>query len=315
MKKVLVTGSNGSLGKALARLSAKGYFAFDFVFTNSMDMNLLDRKSLINKVNDLKPEYFLHLAARSGAASLNLEKPVEMFEDNLQMTLNVMAAAQKAEVEKVILVSSTAAYPSKRDLPAIESIMHSGEPNKKDYPYAYAKRLMDPIAQMYREQYGMKVSVQVVNGIVGPYMKFKQGETLMLASLIRRFLEVKELGIGNRYLVYGDGKPLREYTDALDLAKILLQMLEIQDLPELINIGNNESYSVEQFARMICDSLDIDRELIEFSETGLGSYPTYNQLTDNSLLRETLNFKYTPIGDSIEETIRWFRENYTWAIE
>lgn len=283
----------------------------EFLFTRSKDLELTD-KTAVNEYFQLhKPDYVFHLAAKSGGANLNKLIPVDMFEKNMNMSMNILQAAANNDVKKTILVSSTSAYPAQRLAPARETDLHAGPPSSTDYPYAFAKRMMDPLARAYRDQYGIQVSVAIVNGIVGPYMNFKKGESVMLAGLIRRFYEQQNFGDPSEpYLVHGDGTPVREYTFSLDLAKALFWLANEEQMPELINIGNSEGITVREYAEIVCDCLQIDRDKITFSEPGGSSAPSYNQLTDNSLFKGLANFEFTDIKSAIGLTADWLKENY-----
>jgi GDP-L-fucose synthase len=274
-------------------------------------LELLD-KVAVNKYFKLhKPDYVFHLAAKSGGANLNKLIPVDMFEKNMNMSMNILQAAASNDVKKTLLVSSTSAYPAQRLVPARESDLHMGSPSSTDYPYAFAKRMMEPLARAYRDQYGMQVSVAIVNGIVGPNMNFKKGESVMLAGLIRRFYEQQKFGDPNEpFLVYGDGTPIREYTYSLDLAKALLWMINEVHMPEIINIGNSEGLSVRNYAEIVCGCLQIDTSRLAFSEPEGSNVTSYNQLTDNSLFRQLSNFEFTDIRSAIALTTNWLKENY-----
>ena len=239
-----------------------------------------------------------------------------MFEKNMNMSMNILQAAATNNVEKTILVSSTSAYPAQRLSPARETDLHAGPPSSTDYPYAFAKRMMDPLARSYRDQYGMQVSVAIVNGIVGPKMNFRKGESVLLAGLIRRFYEQNRFGDPQKpYLVYGDGTPIREYTFSHDLAKALFWLANESEMPELINIGNSQGMSVREYAEIVCNSLQIDPERLTFSEPVGSHASSYNQLTDNSLFRQLANFSFTDTASAIRLTTDWFKENYEMVVK
>lgn len=309
--KILVTGASGPLGHAVRDLSISTPTGHEFLFTGSKDLELTDKAAVNDYFQIQKPDYVFHLAAKSGGANLNKLIPVDMFEKNMNMSMNVLQAAAHNDVKKTILVSSTSAYPAQRLTPAREADFHAGPPSSTDYPYAFAKRMMDPLARAYRDQYEMQVSVAIVNGIVGPYMNFKKGESVMLAGLIRRFYEQQKFGSPEEpYLVHGDGTPVREYTFSLDLAKALFWLVNEREMPELINIGNSEGMSVREYAEIVCNCLQIDPKNLTFSEPGGSNAPSYNQLTDNSFFKQLSNFEFTDTRSAIALTTDWFKENY-----
>ena len=309
-----MTGTNGPLGYALKELSLRNTPpGMEFIFTSSKTLDLLNGQAVHSFLQEARPYAIIHLAAKSGNANLNKSNPVDMFQENFLMFSNILAASRDSEVQRILMTSSTSAYPSPRLVPANESMLHLGPPSINDYPYAYAKRLMDPLAEMYRTQFGLDICVPIVNGILGPKMNFKNGESLMLAGIMRRFLEYKEFGIGDGYVVQGDGSPLREYTSSDDLANLLLKLLEIEVIPKLINLGNSQAYSVRSYAEMVADALKIDSTKILFTEEFDPKRVVYNQLTDNSLLKSIIEFDFEEIPLAIDKTIHWLRDNYSWA--
>ena len=309
--KILVTGANGPLGWAVRGLANNKPLDREFLFIGSKDLELTDSFAVREYFQIHKPDFVIHLAAKSGGANLSKLIPVDMFEKNMNMLMNILQASANNDVRRLVLVSSTAAYPVQRTVPARETDLHAGPPSPQDYPYAFAKRMMEPLARAYRSQYGLQISVAIVNGIVGPAMNFKQGESVMLAGLIRRFYEQQQFGdVTDPYLVHGDGTPIREYTSSLDLARALFWLIDQESMPELINIGNSEGFSVRQWAEFICDCLEIDKARLVFSEpVGLGE-TQYNQRTDNSHFKELAKFEYTDVKSAITLTTGWFKENY-----
>jgi GDP-L-fucose synthase len=308
--RVLVTGSNGPLGYAIRSL-AKEVNVLDFVYSNSREVNLTNKKETHDYVSFLKPDLVLHLAAKSGAAKLNQEIPVTMFEDNMTMAMNVLSASVESKVKRVLLISSVAAYPSQRIGPANEASLHQGPPSQSDFPYAIAKRMMHPLVLAYRSQFDLDASVLVVNGIVGPKMNFKNGESVMLAGLIRRFYEQSiSSKRDENYLVFGDGTPIREYTSSFDLAKAMFWLAQQQTIPEILNIGNSDGRTIAEYANIVASALKLDPYRITFSETATANGIKYNQQTDNSAFVGISNFEYSSTEDSIEATVKWVKENY-----
>lgn len=314
--KILVTGANGPLGQAVKDHAVETESGQLFIFAGSKELELTDKPAVVQYFQEFQPDAVIHLAAKSGGANLNKLIPVDMFEKNLSMAMNVLHAANLHSVKKTVLVSSTSAYPAQRLVPAIESGLHFGPPSTTDYPYAFAKRMMEPLARAYRDQYGMQISVAIVNGIVGPRMNFKKGESVMLAGLIRRFYEIRNSHDPNAtFLVHGDGTPIREYTFSRDLARALMWILDQDEMPQLINIGSNEGLTVREYAEIVCDCLGIDPTKLVFSEPVGSSSVSYNQLTDNSLFRQLSNFKFTDARSAIALTTEWFEKNYDKVVQ
>jgi GDP-L-fucose synthase len=149
----------------------------------------------------------------------------------------------------------------------------------------------------------MDISCILVNGIVGPNMNFKKDESILPASLIRRFYENNMQG-KNLLEVWGDGTPTREYTYSGDLAKAALWCLREQKPNTLLNIGSNEKISVRECAESICEFLRIDKDRLYFNKEK--SNGRLSQSTDNSKFLELSKFNFKPFRYSIKEAIDWY---------
>ena len=133
----------------------------------------------------------------------------------------------------------------------------------------------------------------------------------MLAGMIRRFYEQSISSKCNEeYLVFGDGTPIREYTNSYDLAKAIFWLAEQQAIPEILNIGNSDGRSIAEYAALVASSLKLDTSRLIFSEAPTTNAVVYNHQTDNSAFVGISNFKYSSIEDSIEATVKWVRDNY-----
>lgn len=303
--KIAVTGSSGPLGMALnaQRLGDPN----QYIFLTSRDVDLTHKAETLRFFKGLAPEVIIHLAAKSGSAQMNQVQPVEMFQENIEMVLNVLAAGREHPVKKILLCSSTAAYPSNRLRPAKEEDFMEGQPSNSDYPYAYAKRMMLPLALAYKKEYGLEAIVAVVNGIVGPGMHFEPERSAMLAGLIKRFLHAKEK---EDLFVYGNGEPIREYTYSLDLARVLSKFVKIDSLPAIINIGQSNGLRIRQYAELVCEVLGLDKKRIIFESSPRSTVSVvYDQTTNNELLFRHMgkDFSFTDIKIAISETIKWYR--------
>lgn len=300
---IVVTGSGGPLGWAVKNiLGEKG------LYPRSNNCDLTNMESLTEwltlSTDPAMISGIIHLAAYSGGAHLSKMKPADMFRDNMVMAINVLEAARKFKVKRVILTLSNACYPENFHNPS-EANLHSGPASGIDYSYAYAKRMMEPLMRAYNDQYSMEISCVLVNGIIGPNMNFRNNESILPAALIRRFYEEKING-GENFTVWGDGTPIREYSYSEDLAKATLWCFENQPINSLLNIGSTEKISVKKCALAIAKSLDIPIDKLYFDVSKIGGRQI--QVTDNSQFITLSNFKYSTFDNSISKTVRWFTD-------
>ena len=198
-------------------------------------------------------------------------------------------------------------YPSRAPNPIKEDYIHDGQPHESNYSYSFAKRLIDPSIKAYRTEYGLHAIGLAVNGIFGPNMNFKAGESIMVAALLRRFYENRENDAP--IVIWGDGSPLREYTFSQDLARAFMWSLDHYDGTQFLNVGSTEEHTVKETAGMIADGLGIDPRRIVFDTTKPAGI--YRKATDNSRFVELSHFRYTPFRTGLEQTLRWFGENYS----
>lgn len=298
---IVVTGSGGPLGWAVKNILGK-----EGLYPRSNICDLTNMESVTDWVTSntepTKINGIIHLAAYSGGAHLSKMKPADMFRDNMVMAINILEVARKFNIERVILTLSNACYPETSHTPN-ESNLHSGPASGIDYSYAYAKRMMEPLMRSYNDQYSMKISCVLVNGIIGPNMNFRYNESILPAALIRRFYEEKING-GENFTVWGDGTPIREYSYSEDLAKATLWCFENQQKDSLLNIGSTEKISVKKCAQAIAKSLDIPIEKLYFDVSKIGGRQI--QVTDNSQFISLSNFKYSTFNDSITKTVKWY---------
>ncbi len=303
--KILITGSSGVLGYGFKKIGGK-FPSAEFVFSNSSDCDLTNAVQTSSYIEKVKPDAIIHLAAFSGGVALTKKYPAKMLRDNLLMTLNILEASINNDIQKLLLTLSSGMYPPQARIPIKEEYIHEGSAHESNYSYSYAKRIMDPAIQAYREEFGLNVIGLVPNGIFGEFDDFRFESAVMVSSLIRRFYE--NIDSSEDIVVWGDGSPLREYTYAEDLANIFIWCLENYDSPEILNVGSTEEHSVKEIAFIISDIMGIAKNRIIFDESKPSG--VHRKSTDNSNFLQISHHEYTPFRQGIEKTIEWFRANY-----
>ncbi len=304
--RILVTGGSGLLGTGLKAITGE-FPGREFVFLSSKDCDLTRLEAVVDCVATHRPDAILHFAALSGGIEYSTRYPATLLRDNVLMNLNVLEAARLLNVGKTALTLSTGMYPSQAPNPIKEDYIHDGQPHESNYSYSFAKRLIDPSIRAYRAEYGLRAIGLAVNGIFGPNMNFKPGESIMVAALLRRFYESREND--TPIVIWGDGSPLREYTFSQDLARAFMWGLDHYDGTQFLNVGSTEEHTVKEIACMIADDLGIDPRRLVFDTTRPAGI--YRKATDNSRFVGLSHFHYTPFRTGLEQTIRWFHENYS----
>jgi len=302
--KILVTGATGLLGHAVMAL-APDYPGTEFVGIGSNDCDLNNIGGTVAFVRKLRPDAIVHTAALAGGIQYSMEHPATLLRDNVLQNLAVLEAARTNGVKKTILTLSTGMYAADAPVPIKEDYIHDGTPHESNYSYAFAKRLVEPSIRAYRTEYNLPVIGLVSNGIFGEFANYRPAEAVMVASLIRRFVEQREKA--DPIVIWGDGSPLREYTYSHDMARAFLWCLHHYDEAQILHVGSTEEHSVRDTAWMIADILGIDRTRLHFDTSKPAGI--LRKGTDNSRFISRSGFTYIPFREGLERTIAWYLAN------
>jgi len=301
VEKILITGGSGMVGCALKNLIPSA------LFIDSKRYNLREQIDVNFLFSSEKPDYVIHLAAKVGGVKANSENLGSFYYDNIMINTNVLEAARRYKVKKVLSFLSTCIYPDKVTYPLTEEQIHNGPPHSSNYAYAYAKRMLDIQSQAYRDQYNCNFVTVVPNNLFGEHDNFDLENSHLIPAIIRKVYEAKKKN--QDVILWGDGKPLREFTYAKDLAKIVLLLLNKYNGREPINVGNAKEYSVKNVAKKIAEIINFDGNIIWDTSKTKGQH---KKPSDNSKLLKLGWGKtnYTPFDEALKNTCKWFVDNY-----
>lgn len=302
MTKFLITGGTGMVGSAFKQLLPKAEFLDKINLINERCANMFHAQ--------MKDKYVIHLAAKVGGVKANTDFISDFYTDNSLINQRLLDAAKVGKAKKVISLLSTCVYPDAPYVtyPLTEDQLHMGPPHSSNFGYAYAKRMIDVMSRAYRQQYDCNFITAIPNNLYGENDNFDLQNGHVIPALIRKIWEAK---INNHQSVevWGDGTPLREFTYSVDIAKIILFLLEKYNDPEPINIGNTKEYSIKEIVELLCDFLEFDGQ-IEWNTTkpnGQFRKPSSNK----KLLELGWNeHDYTPLKEGLKKTCDWFKINY-----
>jgi len=290
--------------------------AFEYVSSNrdfikcSRAYDLRDPQHVQRAMQDIQPTAIIHLAAKVGGVKANMEYLGDFYKDNILINTNVLEAARKFKVKKVVSLLSTCIYPDKATYPLTENQVHDGPPHTSNYAYAYAKRMLDIQSRAYRDQYGCNFITAIPNNLFGEHDNFDLENSHAIPAIIRKVYEAK-LNHTDVSL-WGDGLSLREFTYSRDLAEILLFLLDHYNEPGPINVGNTNEISIKEAAAIICEIMDFKSEIIWDTTKPKGQY---RKPSSNSKLLE-LGWReenYTDFKEAIKNICQWFECNYSTA--
>ncbi len=297
-------GHRGLVGSAVwRRLEEAGYSKL--VGFSSGELDLRDRGAVDQMFADVAPDLVIMAAARVGGIMANASKPADFLEDNLRIQVNVMGAAQRTGVQRLLFLGSSCIYPKFAPQPITETSLMTGELEPTNDAYAVAKIAGIKQVQALRTQYGVNYISAMPTNLYGPGDNFSPTNSHVLPALIRRIHEAKTANT-ETVTIWGTGTPRREFLFVDDLADALLFLIEHYDSPEPINVGVGSDITIRELAETIAEVVGWQGEL-EFDATKPDGTP--RKLLDVSRL-ETLGWKAsTPFRTGIERTYEWFLAN------
>ena len=309
-KKVLVTGAEGMVGKALQDVLPTEKYNI-IALPPSKNLDLRDRNSVFYCFDFYRPHYVIHLAAKVGGVKANSDALADFYMDNIKINTNVLEAALYYKIEKTLSFLSTCIYPDKATYPLTEDQIHNGPPHPSNYTYAYTKRMLDIQSRAFNDQFGGNKFVSIVpNNIFGLHDMFHLEKAHVIPAIIRK---VHEANLNKTDItLWGDGTQEREFTYAPDIAKIIKLALEKYNDIEPMNIGDPNQYTIKFIAETITNIMNFKGKIIwdETKPKGQLKKPSSHEKFNNFLKEIGKTFEFTKIEKGLEETCRWFEKTY-----
>jgi GDP-L-fucose synthase len=244
-----------------------------------------------------------HLAANVGGIGYNQEKPGELFYDNITMGVNIMEAARKARVEKVVALGTICSYPCYTPVPFKEESIWNGYPEETNAPYGLAKKMLLVQSQSYRKQYGFNSIVIFPTNLYGPGDKFDPSHSHVIPALIRNIHEAIS-SRRNRLIVWGDGSPTREFLYVEDAARALVLAAEAYNKSDPVNIGSGEEISIKDLTQMLSHIMGFHGS-VEWDKSKPNGQP--RRYVDSSKAFAEFGFKaQIPLSQGLRNTIDWY---------
>lgn len=247
--RIYIAGHNGLVGRALLRALTGAGFT-NLVTREREHLDLVDQSAVRNFFDEVRPEYVFLAAAKVGGILYNSKFPADFLYENLMISTNVIHAAAKYDVEKLVYLGSSCIYPREAPQPIPESALMTGPLEPTNEGYAVAKIAGLKLCEKFRQQNGKNfVSVMPTN-LYGPGDNFDPNRSHVIPGLMRRFHEAKEQSLPE-VVVWGTGSPRREFLHVDDLARGLLVILDRYDELDLLNIGTGEDVTIKELALMM----------------------------------------------------------------
>jgi len=300
--KILITGSNGLLGNALKKILGDGH-----VYHTRKDADLTNYEETYNyfknKIVEDGIDTIIHAAARVGGLSANINNHQKFFKENYLINNNVIKVCSTFKVENFVNILSTCIFPHENiTYPLTSEQIDVGPPHPSNYGYSYAKRLSGYETQIFRNILKKNWYSVVPANLYGPHDNYNLEDSHLIGGMIHRAYLCKQNN--EKFVVWGDGSPLRQFVHSEDLAKLILWSLTNWKLEKHCMMVDETEYSVLQIAKIICKKFDFVENDFVFDDTkpkGQFRKPAKSDVN---------HFKFKSIEEGINETIDWFIENY-----
>ncbi|MFT3949336.1 MAG: GDP-L-fucose synthase [Agriterribacter sp.] len=254
--KIYIAGHRGMVGGAIKRkLENAGYS--NLICRDSLSLDLRNQQDVNDFFEEEKPDYVFLAAAKVGGIVANNTYRADFIYDNLIIEANIINAAYRNNVKKLMFLGSSCIYPKMAPQPLKESYLLTGTLEHTNEPYAVAKIAGIKLCEAYRDQYGCNFISVMPTNLYGIGDNYHPQNSHVLPALIRRIHEAKENKIPV-VSIWGSGNPRREFLYSDDLANACVFLMNTYNEKELINVGVGEDVSIQELAELIKEVIGYD---------------------------------------------------------
>lgn len=312
--RILVAGSSGMVGSAIVRQLLKQP-DIELLFPSRAELDLLDTIAVHAYIQNKNPDQVYFAAAKVGGIHANETYPADFITDNLVIQSNIIQACYRGGVRKLLFLGSSCIYPQLSTQPISEDCLLTGKLEPTNEPYAIAKIAGIKMCESYNRQYGMDYRCVMPTNLYGQNDNFHLHNSHVIPAMMRRFHDAK-LTDSAEVVVWGSGKPMREFLHVDDMA---VACLHVMNLPHAIfvtqvsnprcchiNVGTGSDVTISELAGIMARVVGFDGN-IEFDVSKPDGTP--RKLLDVSLIR-SLGWKSSvALEHGLELTYQWFLDN------
>jgi len=304
-EKIYIAGHRGMVGSAIKRkLETKGYT--NIICRTHSELDLTDQQAVNEFFESEKPEYVFLAAAKVGGILANSTYPAEFIYDNLMIEANIIHAAEKHGVEKLLFLGSSCIYPKFAPQPMKEDYLLTGELEVTNEAYAVAKIAGIRLCKHYNQQYDTNFLSVMPTNLYGPNDNFDLETSHVMPALIRKFHEAK-INKKPDVTIWGSGSPKREFLHVNDMADACVYLMEnydYADIGEFVNIGTGKDLSIKELAELIKDVVGYEGDIVYDTSKPDG---TPRKLLDVSRLNGLGWEANISLRDGIIQTYEWYK--------
>lgn len=304
--RIYIAGHQGLVGSAIVRsLLDRGHSPQSLVLRTRKELDLTRQAEVEAFFKKERPDFVFLAAAKVGGIMANKTSPADFFYKNMMIQCNVIEAAFRNDVKKLLFLGSSCIYPKHAQQPMAETSLLTGQLEPTNECYAIAKIAGIKMCQAYRKQYGFNAICLMPTNLYGPGDNFDLQNSHVLPALIRKFHEAKVSG-ASEVVVWGTGSPCREFLHVDDLADAALYLMENYESEEIVNVGWGEDISIGELSKMIGDIVGFEGDIV-FDRTKPDGTP--RKLLDVSRLC-SLGWKpKIMLREGIFQTYKWYLDH------
>lgn len=317
MQKVYVAGHRGMVGGAILRkleARARAGEKIEIVTRTSSQLDLTDQTAVREFMQAERPDVVILAAAKVGGIHANNTYPADFIYENLMIECNVIHQAFAAGVQRLLQLGSSCIYPKGIPQPMREDALLTGTLEPTNEPYAIAKIAGIKLCESYNRQHGTDYRSVMPTNLYGPGDNFHPENSHVLPALIRRFHEAVQEG-SDEVVMWGTGKPMREFLHVDDMAEASLFVLDLdktsytantEPMLSHINVGSGTDVSIGDLGRMVAKVTGFEGRITNDTSKPDG---TMRKLMDVSRLARMGWTARIGLEDGIAETYQWFLDN------
>jgi GDP-L-fucose synthase len=249
-KRIFIAGHRGMVGSAIVR--ALGAVQCDILTAKHSDLDLLDQTAVRDWMQRERPDVVILAAAKVGGILANDSFPADFLYQNIMISANVIEAAHRADVNRMLILGSSCIYPKFADQPIVEDALLTGPLEPTNEWYALAKIAALKLGESYRRQYQRDYISVMPTNLYGPGDNYDLRSSHVLPALIRKAHEANVAG-ASHITIWGTGSPRREFLHADDCADGCLFLLQNYSAVQHVNLGSGHDISILELARIVCE--------------------------------------------------------------